>query len=145
MYIGKNTKKEISRMVDFRTSFEYIKGVKAIVTDEFERLKEELINAFNGHAVTEEIEGGPKASNTSNTKKHPATYQDSPACVPAEQEGTRSLLYCGQFFARPAALEFPLVAAPWTRRERHLSDPQEQSFASTCEVHCMQSVRCDNK
>lgn len=67
MYIGKNTKKEISRMVDFRTSFEYIKGVKAIVTDEFERLKEELINAFNGHAVTEEIEGGPKASNTSNT------------------------------------------------------------------------------
>lgn len=67
MYVRRNTKKEISRMVDLRTSFEYIKGVKAIVTVEFEKLKEELIRAFNGHPVTVEIEGGPKTSNTSNT------------------------------------------------------------------------------
>ena len=63
----KNTKRDISRLLDFRQSFQYVSEIKKIVKTEFEVMKSELIAEFNGHEVTREIEAGPSASNTSGT------------------------------------------------------------------------------
>ena len=66
MYI-KNTKKDISRMLDFRKSLSYINEIKGLVKEEFEKMKSELIQEFESHPVTQEIEGGVEATNISGT------------------------------------------------------------------------------
>jgi hypothetical protein len=66
MYI-RNTKQDISKLLDFRKSFQYVSEIKNIVKGEFEVMKAELIAEFDKHEVTEEIEAGPSASNTSGT------------------------------------------------------------------------------
>lgn len=66
-YTRRTTKKDVSKLIDLRRSMEYIKEVKSIVDDEFKIIKQKLINDFNNHKVTQEIEAGVKSSNTSNT------------------------------------------------------------------------------
>lgn len=67
MFISKISKSKIADLADFRKSKEYIAYVKKTVTIEFERIKKNMISDFKQHPVTIEINGGPNASNTSNT------------------------------------------------------------------------------
>lgn len=67
MFIPKLTKNKISRLIDLRKSPEYINGAKLIIYKEFDRAKTKLLQEFNQHKVTREIEGGPNASNISDT------------------------------------------------------------------------------
>lgn len=63
----RNTKKNVSRLLDFTKSFEYVKEVKNLVRLEFEAMKKELIQEFETHPVTVEIDGGKNARNLSGT------------------------------------------------------------------------------
>jgi len=65
--IPRLTKNKLSKLIDLRKSPEYIAGVKKIVYQEFEKARLKLIAEFNRHPVTREIEGGPNASNLSDT------------------------------------------------------------------------------
>lgn len=65
--IPKLTKNKLSKLIDLRKSPEYIAGVRKIVHQEFEKARLKLIAAFDSHPVTREIEGGPNASNLSDT------------------------------------------------------------------------------
>lgn len=67
MYVPGDQRKAISKLIDFRKSVEYVREVKSIVRSEFEVAKAELISDLNKHAVTREIESGPKGSNVSGT------------------------------------------------------------------------------
>lgn len=67
MFISKISKSKIANLTDFRKSKEYIAYVKKTVNVEFMRIKNKMISTFNNHPVTVEINGGPTASNTSNT------------------------------------------------------------------------------
>jgi hypothetical protein len=58
---------KIKGMIDFRKSFEYVRELKLVVNTEFIKAKEKLIQNFEQHPVTREIEAGVNASNTSNT------------------------------------------------------------------------------
>lgn len=66
MYI-RNTKKDIAKLVDFRRSFEYIKEIKTLTQEYFEQLKSELIEEFESHKVTQEIDAGENSQNISGT------------------------------------------------------------------------------
>lgn len=46
---------------------EYISYVDKSVSEQFEKIKEEMLSEFNSHPVTIEIEGGINAQNTSKT------------------------------------------------------------------------------
>ncbi len=67
MFIPKLTKKSLNKTIDLRRSPEYISGVNKIIKIEFEKNKKEMINEFNKHSVTREIEGGSGSSNISGT------------------------------------------------------------------------------
>ena len=67
MYIPKASVKKINSLIDLRKSPEYIIQVKKIVRIEFERIKDKLINNFERHKITQEIDAGSNASNTSGT------------------------------------------------------------------------------
>lgn len=67
MYIPRDQKKAISKLVDLRKSMEYVKEVKSLVRSEFQIAKKNLINNFENHPVTREIDGGVGASNYSRT------------------------------------------------------------------------------
>lgn len=67
MFTSKISKSKIANLADFRKSKEYTIYVKKIINVEFMRIKKQMISAFNNHPVTVEINGGPNASNTSNT------------------------------------------------------------------------------
>lgn len=67
MFISKINKSKISNLADFRKSKEYTAYVKKTINVEFMRIKKQMISTFNNHPVTVEINGGPSASNTSNT------------------------------------------------------------------------------
>lgn len=67
MYVPRDQKKTIAKLIDYRKSIEYVREVKSIVKVEFEQVKAELIRELDNHAVTQEIEAGPSASNTSGT------------------------------------------------------------------------------
>lgn len=67
MYVPKASVKKISNLIDLRKSPEYILQVKKIVRIEFEKIKGRLIDNFERHKVTQEIEAGPTATNTSGT------------------------------------------------------------------------------
>lgn len=54
-------------MLDFRKSLSYINEIKSLVRGEFEKMKSELIQEFELHPVTQEIEGGVEATNISGT------------------------------------------------------------------------------
>lgn len=58
---------KIKGMIDFRKSFEYVRELKLVVNTEFIKAKEKLIQNFEQHPVTREIEAGVNASNVSNT------------------------------------------------------------------------------
>lgn len=58
---------KIKGMIDFRKSFEYVRELKLVVNTEFIKAKEKLIQNFEQHPVTREIEAGVNASNISNT------------------------------------------------------------------------------
>ena len=62
-----NKAHSIHKMIDYRTSVEYVSHVKNLVTQEFQKYKNELIRDFSSHPVTVEIENGVNASNISNT------------------------------------------------------------------------------
>lgn len=66
-YIPKLTKQNIMKDVDFRKSMEYLKAIKALHLNKFNEMKTNLINSFEGHLVTKEIDGGVGASNISGT------------------------------------------------------------------------------
>ena len=65
--IPRNQGKRALVTMDLRKSLEYVKYVKMIVRQEFEKVKRETINEFNNHLVTQEIEAGPNADNISRT------------------------------------------------------------------------------
>lgn len=64
---ARNSRRDISKEVDFRKSIEYIKEVKEIINQEFNTIKRKLISDFEAHPVTREIGGGTTASNASGT------------------------------------------------------------------------------
>ena len=49
---------KIKGMIDFRKSFEYVRELKLVVNTEFIKAKEKLIQNFEQHPVTREIEAG---------------------------------------------------------------------------------------
>ena len=53
--------------MDLRKSFEFVRYVKAVVKEEFQKIKRETIQEFDEHVVTREIEGGVNAENISRT------------------------------------------------------------------------------
>lgn len=59
--------KNIRKEIDFRNSLEYVKEVKTIIIKEFLDIKEEMLDEFNRHDVTKEIEEGVDATNMSKT------------------------------------------------------------------------------
>lgn len=67
MYTSNDQRKNISKLIDFRKSIEYVKEVKTFVRSEFEVVKKNLINDFDNHVITREIEGGVDSSNISGT------------------------------------------------------------------------------
>lgn len=67
MYIPKASIKKINNLIDLRKSPEYIIQAKKIVRIEFERIKDKLINNFERHKITQEIDAGSNAANTSGT------------------------------------------------------------------------------
>ena len=67
MNFSRNSASSIRKEIDFRKSIEYIRAAKQIIHQEFNAAKLKLIDEFEGHAVTREIEGGTGASNISGT------------------------------------------------------------------------------
>jgi len=67
MYVSKISKSKLAGQLDLRSSPEYVRGVKDIVTKEFEIIKNQFIRNFNNHKVTREIEAGPDSRNISGT------------------------------------------------------------------------------
>lgn len=65
--VPRNQGKKALATMDLRKSLEYVKYVKMIVRQEFEKVKRETINQFDNHPVTQEIEAGPNADNISRT------------------------------------------------------------------------------
>lgn len=53
--------------VDFRKSMEYLKAMKSLHLTKFNEMKRNLINSFENHLITKEIDGGVGASNISGT------------------------------------------------------------------------------
>ena len=67
MYISKISKSKLAGQIDLRKSPEYVRGVKDVVTKEFEIIKNNFISEFNNHPVTREIEAGAGSTNISRT------------------------------------------------------------------------------
>jgi len=67
MNFSRNSPSNIRKEIDFRKSIEYIKAVRQIINQEFNEAKLKLIDDFNSHPVTKEIDGGSGASNISGT------------------------------------------------------------------------------
>jgi len=67
MNFSRNSASNIRKEIDFRKSIEYIKAVKQIINQEFNAAKLKLIDDFERHPVTREIEGGTSSSNISGT------------------------------------------------------------------------------
>lgn len=67
MVFQKVNKSKLSSSLDLRKSPEYKRGVRNIITQEFEAIKAKLILDFNNHKVTQEIAMGKKARNISGT------------------------------------------------------------------------------
>lgn len=57
----------ILKEIDYRKSREYVLAVRDIVTEQFSMFKNQLIDSFNQHKITREIEMGPKGQNISGT------------------------------------------------------------------------------
>jgi len=68
VYIPKKINKTtLRRSLDYTKSREFINGAKAIINENFIRIKNNLINDFESHPVTLELDGGVGASNSSGT------------------------------------------------------------------------------
>ena len=65
VYIPKINKQTIAKEIDFTKSMEYLKEVKKFHLSLFGEMKQKLINEFEAHPVTKEIDGGIGASNIS--------------------------------------------------------------------------------
>jgi hypothetical protein len=65
--IPRNQGKRALDTMDLRKSLEFVKYVKTAVRDEFRKIKREIIQEFDEHLVTREIEAGPNAENISRT------------------------------------------------------------------------------
>lgn len=63
--MARNTK--ITKLLDYRKSKTYVATARQIITSHFITMKEEMIEEFNNHPVTIEIEAGPEAKNISGT------------------------------------------------------------------------------
>ena len=67
MIVPKPTKRAVNSLIDLRRSPEYVAGVKTIINQEFEKIKNLLLSKFESHPVTVELSGGIGASNVSGT------------------------------------------------------------------------------
>ena len=67
VYVPKLNKAKLARSLDFTKSREYVIRTKEVVKSEFNKIKNKLIDNFNTHPVTLEIDGGLHASNLSGT------------------------------------------------------------------------------
>jgi len=67
MYVPKTSRGKLASQLDLRRSPEYVRGIKVIITKEFEIIKSNFIRKFNNHKVTKEIEAGPDSRNISGT------------------------------------------------------------------------------
>lgn len=67
MFVPRIARSKIGDLADFRKSKEYIAYVKKTVNTEFMKMKRRLIENFNSHPVTIEINAGPGSKNISNT------------------------------------------------------------------------------
>ena len=67
MFAQKPNKNKIRALIDLRRSPEYILGVKKIINQEFDAIKNNFISEFNNHPVTREIEAGVGSANISGT------------------------------------------------------------------------------
>ena len=68
VYIPKNINKtKLRKSLDYTQSRQFVQGVKAIINQHFNQIKENLILKFERHPVTVELSGGVNAKNISNT------------------------------------------------------------------------------
>lgn len=67
MYVPKLNSKNLYKNIDLRKSKDYVVYVNQLIDTEFKRIKNKLIENFNNHPVTQEIEAGPNSINLSNT------------------------------------------------------------------------------
>lgn len=65
--MAKLNPRKLEKLIDFRKSREYVVVAQKIITDKFNHIKREMIQEFNNHPITREIEAGPRASNISGT------------------------------------------------------------------------------
>jgi len=63
----RNTRRAVRSSFDLSKSKEYVTQAQLIVREEFNNIKNTLLDKFDNHAVTREIKGGINASNISNT------------------------------------------------------------------------------
>jgi len=63
----KINKTTLRRDLDYTKSREFINGVRSIINENFMKIKNNLINDFESHPVTRELNGGVDASNSSGT------------------------------------------------------------------------------
>jgi hypothetical protein len=68
VYIPRNINKtKLRKTLDYTQSREFVQGVKQIINQNFNKIKENLIVKFERHPVTVELSGGVNAKNTSGT------------------------------------------------------------------------------